>query len=102
MTTTTTDTLFRNVESYDAIMELCRKMLLKLKSDGLFDAHPKKDQPYIDAQVDMLLLCPRNIEVYIRERYDEIRFRNHVRNNKGKLVKCEAYLAKKKSTYVDA
>lgn len=94
--------LFRDVGTYGAIMEVCRSMLVKLKNDGLFDAHTPKNQPYFDAQVNMLLLHPRNIEVYLRERYDEIRFRNHERDKKGKLVKCEAFLAKRCEYYSDA
>lgn len=91
----------KDINTYDVCIEMCRKMLLKLKDDKLFSAHTKKDQPYNDALVDMLLYHPANIERYITEDYDEIRYRSHEQDKKGKLIRCEAYFAKRVQGYKD-
>ena len=83
-----------------------RMMLLKLRQHLLCDEpHPNlqykrkaEDKVYNKAILDLILSSKDNVYRFLMEGY-EIRFTDHERNKKGKLVKCRAYFAKKVIKY---
>lgn len=84
-----------------------RDMLLKLRDRGLLEEarskngipRAKGDELVINkALVDLLLSGKTNCDRFLLDEY-QIRFTDHERDKKGKLVKCRAYFAKKVITY---
>lgn len=84
-----------------------RDMLLKLRDCGLLEeARPKNGIPRAKgdelvinkALVDLLLSSKTNCDRFLLDEY-QIRFTDHERNKKGKLVKCRAYFAKRVTMY---
>ena len=51
-----------------------------------------KDAAYNKAVVELATASLRNTDLFLTKEH-EIRFRNHVKDKKGKCVKCEAYFA---------
>ena len=80
-------------------------MLLRLREYSLLEeAHNNgkskaEDRIYNKAIIDMLLSSKSNVDRFLAQDYDEIRFSDHERDKKGKLIKCRAYLANRITTY---
>lgn len=80
-------------------------MLLRLREYSVLEEphsngkSKAEDKIYNKAIIDMLLSSKDNIERFLFEDFDEIRFSDHQRDKKNKLVKCKAYLAKRITTY---
>lgn len=55
---------------------------------------------YNKAILDLILSDKDNVARFLMEEYD-IRFTDHRRDSKGKLVKCRAYFAEKITKYVE-
>ena len=60
------------------------KILPKLKSG-------REDAIYVEAELRCILLSKENTRRFLAFGCDGIRFRNHARDKKGKLVSVEAY-----------
>ena len=83
-----------------------RMMLLKLRQHLLGDEpHPNlqykrkaEDKVYTKAILDLILSSKDNVYRFLMGGY-EIRFTEHERNKKGKLINCRAYFAKKVIKY---
>lgn len=43
-----------------------------------------------------------NREKFLDHNYDEVRFRNFVKNKAGKIISCEAFLAKQTIEFIEA
>lgn len=77
-------------------MQGARLMLIKLYDDDgmtmFVSGKHSYDKVYTRAIVELLRSDLRNVENYLIG--TQIGFRKHVRNQKGKLVSCEAYFIK--------
>lgn len=82
-----------NLHEWSDRMQSARLMLIKLYDDDgmtLFvSGRHGEDKVYTKAMVELLRNDLRNVENYLLG--TQIGFRKHVRNQKGKLVSCEAY-----------
>jgi len=82
-------------------------MLLKLRDNLLLEEPHKGNlrkaaaeaKIYNKAVIDLLLSSKDAADRFIAQDYDEIRYTDHERDKKGKLVKCRAYFAKQVTTY---
>lgn len=82
---------YTNLFLWSHYMDGARDLLLKLKDGGVLleTQFGKENKVYSDAIYTMLFSDKRNMQNFL---YGEtICFRNHERNKKGKLIKCEAY-----------
>lgn len=77
-------------------------MLLRMREQCLCDEpKPKgyykgKDhQIYQKATLDLIIDSMDNVDRFLSQDYEEIRFTDHEYDKKGKLVKCRAYFATK-------
>lgn len=68
--------------------------------DELLKVAPKKKRPYIAAERDLCLSCYDACYDYHLGKY-EIHYRNHVRDKKGNVTKCEAYFMQRKDVLVE-
>lgn len=97
--------LLCNIHWYGAYLLGARTMLLKLRDNELCkepnkEAIRDKDEKiYSKAILDLLMSDTLNTETFLSHNYDEIRFTDHERNKKGKLLKCRAYFAKRVVEY---
>lgn len=81
-------------------------MLLRLREHLLCEEpHPglqfkpkPEDKIYNKAILDLIVSSKDNVDRFLMEEY-EIRFTDHERDKKGRLVKCRAYFAKKVVKY---
>jgi hypothetical protein len=96
-----------NINYYGAYLHGMKQLLLKLRDAGLLEeSRPKNGIPhakgdellYNKAIIDLLFADTRNIEMFLTDEHS-IRFTDHERNKKGKLVKCRAYFAKRVTMY---
>lgn len=96
-------TRLRNLTLWAWYLKGARDMLLMLRKYFLCEEpHPGLQQStkgrnerkiYNKAVLDLLLLDKMNIDKFLAEEYP--RFKDHKRNNKGKLTECRAYFAEK-------
>ena len=84
---------FENLHEWSERMQGAREMLIKLYDDDdmtiSVSGKHSEDKVYTRAMVELLRSDLRNVENYLLG--TQIGFRKHVRNQKGKLVSCEAY-----------
>ena len=99
---------FTNLHSWSLYTEGARMMLYRLREHCLCDEpKPKgygKDKDrliYQKAVLDLIMDSKENVDRFLSDDYDEIRFTDHERDKKGKLVKCRAYFAKRVTTSVE-
>lgn len=85
-----------------------RTMLLRLRENFLCEEPHnvefkirKEDKIYNKAILDLIMDSKDNVDRFLSQNYDEIRFTDHVRDKKGKLIKCRAYFAKRVITLVE-
>lgn len=93
----------RNLQIYGWYLKGARKMLLDLTdlfAEQLKIGRVKTINPYNKAVIDMLFESNINLEKFLLHDYDEIRFKDFVKNKKGKLIKCKAFLVKRTQTSV--
>ncbi len=83
-----------------------RTMLLRLRDYHLCDEAKPKSYPkdkdekiYNKAILDLIIDSKDNVDRFLSQDYDEIRFTDLERDKKGKLIKCRAYFAKKVIKY---
>lgn len=89
---------FKRLAFYIPFMKGAFHMLLAL--EDYFDEDRKKD-PYLDAFFKMMEKH-ENREKFLNHNYDEVRFRNFVKNKAGKIISCEAFLAKQTLEFIEA
>lgn len=75
--------------------QLMRVLLMHMNS-----TRDKDHAVYNEAIVRLIMESPINMDRFLTQEY-EIRYRNHERNKKGKLIHCEAFFAKKQVTYIE-
>ena len=98
----------RRLHDWACYTEGARMMLLKLREHFLCDEpYPSldirkrsEDKIHNKAILDLILSDKDNVARFLMEEYD-IRFTDHRRDSKGKLVKCRAYFAEKITKYVE-
>lgn len=85
-----------------------RTMLLRLREHCLCDepkpkgyGKDKDHQVYQKAFLDLIMDSKYNVDRFLSQDYDEIRFADHERDKKGMLVKCRAYFAKRVTTLTE-
>lgn len=83
-------------------MDGARNMLKLLRDNLLCDEPKPKDygkdkdhQVYQKAFLDLIMASKDNVDRFLSHDYDEIRFTDHERNKKGKLLRCRAYFARR-------
>ncbi len=82
-----------------------RDMLLRLRDYLLLEEPHVNGKVTADGKIynkaifDLLLSSKDNTDMFLTQGYDEIRFTDHERDKKGKLIKCRAYFAKKMTIY---
>ena len=87
--------VFENLHEWSNRMQGAREMLIKLYEDDKMilpvGVKRSEDIVYTKAIVNLLAIDLKNIQEYLLG--TNIGFRNHVRDKKGKLIRCEAYFA---------
>lgn len=87
-------------------MKGARDMLLRLRENFLCEEPHKvefkvrkEDKIYNKAILDLILYNQDATDRFLSHDYDEIRFTDHERDKKGRLVKCRAYFARRAIRY---
>ena len=87
---------FENLHEWSNRMQGAREMLIKLYEDDKMilplGVKRSEDIVYTKAIVNLLASDLKNVQEYFLG--TNIGFRNHVRDKKGKLIRCEAYFIK--------
>lgn len=87
----------QNVHYFGAYLDGARAMLRKLQDHELINPKEKREKVYCDAQIQLILEDKHKTNLFLQG--EQIRFRNHQKDKKGKLTKCEAYFALAKTVY---
>lgn len=99
---------FRNLFQQSWLTSGARQILLKLREYGLLEEarlkngipHAKGDGLiYNKAIIDLLLSDMANCERFLMDDFDEIRYSDHERDKKGKLIRCKAYFTNLKDKH---
>lgn len=85
------------------------RTMLRLLRDNLLCDEPKpkgyvrdKDhQVYQKAILDLIMDSMDNVDRFLSQDYDEIRYTDHELDKKGKLIKCRAYFAKRVTKFME-
>ena len=84
---------FENLHEWSERMQGAREMLIKLYEDDKMilpvGVKHSEHRVYTKAIVNLLASDLKNVHEYLLG--TNIGFRNHVRDKKGKLIRCEAY-----------
>ena len=87
---------FENLHEWSNRMQGAREMLIKLYEDDKMilplGVKRSEDRVYTKSIVYLFASDLKNIQEFLLG--TNIGFRNHVRDNKGKLISCEAYFVK--------
>lgn len=96
---------FRSLTAWSYYISGARDMALRMREHFLTqESHhstgkiTKDDLVINKAIIDLILSSKKNTDRFLMEQY-EIRLTDHVKDKKGKLVKCRAYFAKKVVKY---
>lgn len=89
------DPHFGNIHEWSIRMQACRELLTKLKAHEFFlttvrSTSRKEGKVYQQAVLKLLMDSKENMAKFYYDTH-EIRYRNHVRDKKGKLINVEAY-----------
>lgn len=102
------DRQLRKLPIWSWYIDGARTMLLRLRENCLCDepkpkgyGKDKYHQIYQKAVLDLIMDSKDNVDRFLSQDYDEIRFKDHERDKKGKLIKCRAYFAKRVTTCVE-
>lgn len=91
----------RNLFLYTRYLQGARMMLLRLVDAGVridfCDKRDKDKDVYNKAIIRFLLDNIRNVEAFLNG--DELRYVDHKRNDKGKLISCRVARVKKRIIY---
>lgn len=77
------------LQEYSAYLQGARKAVMLMQKQ-FPELSKGKDAVYNKAALSLITDSLRNTDLWLSEEY-EIRFRNHKRNKKDKLLSCEAY-----------
>lgn len=98
----------RRLPIWSWYMKGARDMLLRLREYKICDdpkpkgwLKDKDEKIYNKAILDLILYNQDATDRFLMHGYDDIRFTDHERDKKGKLVKCRAYFAKRVTTSVE-
>jgi hypothetical protein len=81
----------RRLQEYSAYLQGARKAVMLMQKQ-FPELSKGKDAVYNKAALSLITDSLRNTDLWLSEVY-EMRFRNHKRNKKGKLLSCEAYFS---------
>lgn len=88
----------RNLQLYSRYLHGARMMLATLISQGVISWNTGTDKAVYDRALNELILSDiDNTRKFLEG--DEIRYVDHKRNSKGKLISCRAAFVKKVITY---
>lgn len=79
----------RRLQEYSAYLQGARKAVMLIQNQ-FPELSKGKEAVYNKAILSLITNSLRNTDLWLSEEY-EIRFRNHKRNKKDKLLSCEAY-----------
>lgn len=79
----------RRLQDYSAYLQGARKAVMLMQKQ-FPELSKGKEAVYNKAILSLITNSLRNTDLWLSEKY-EIRFRNHKRNKKDKLLSCEAY-----------
>lgn len=85
---------FQNVLYYGSYL-LGAQMAAKKLIPYVMQNYRGDDKVYIKAELDTITSSKRNMQLWLDE--TQIRYRNHERDKKGKLTKCEAYFVERET-----
>lgn len=95
----------RKLHDWSCYIGGARDMLLRLREASLCDEphkvgylQRKEDKIYNKAKLDLIMADKRNVDRFLLGDF-EIRYTDHERDRKGKLIKCRAYFARKVVKY---
>lgn len=76
------------------VVRASKLLLVRIKEQGWFDVRKSDDKIYRNALILFLVNNPHYLEQFVFGGIidERIRYRNHVRDKNGKLVKVEAYV----------
>lgn len=80
-----------NITIYGIRLLAIKQVLNRCLDEGYFDCHKKEDAIYNKAIIKLCLSDSRASDEFMAGG-DGLRFRNHKKDRKGKLVSVEAYL----------
>lgn len=85
---------FRNLRETSIRLQAARLLLCRLKENKMLDLRGE-ERIYRNAEVDFLLHHPNELEafIYTGKTINLIRYKNHKRDKRGKLISVEAYVA---------
>lgn len=81
----------RRLQEYSAYLQGARKAVMLMQKQ-FPELSKSKDAVYNKAALSLITDSLRNTDLWLSEVY-EMRFRNHKRNKKDKLLSCEAYFS---------
>nr|DAX99587.1 MAG TPA: hypothetical protein [Caudoviricetes sp.] len=81
----------KHISPYGVRLLAIKQVLNRLLDDGYFDCHKKEDAIYNKAIIKFCISDSRASDEFMAGG-NGFRFRNHKKDNKGKLVSVEAYL----------
>lgn len=81
----------RRLQEYSAYLQGARKAVMLMQKQ-FSELSKGKDAVYNKAALSLITDSLRNTDLWLSEVY-EMRFRNHKRNKKDKLLSCEAYFS---------
>lgn len=100
--------LLCNINYYGAYLKGVKTTINALREYGLLDIpkpegwnKDKDDKIYNKAMIDLIMQDSVSMDRFLAHDYDDIRFTDHERDKKGKLVKCRAYFEKRVTTSVE-
>lgn len=87
---------FEDLREWSERMSGALQLLSAMDDSGLFNSSAWRGEQavYSRAEIDYLKAGKMNVEKYILYWNNSGRYRNHVRDKKGKLIKCEFYIEK--------
>lgn len=78
-----------NIIRYSAYYQGARMAAMKLIEGYFMDRAKGDEKVYLKAELELIIGSLENTERFLSG--SPIRYRNHERDKRGKLVKCEAY-----------
>lgn len=78
-----------NVIQYSAYYQGARTAAMRLMEGYFIDRAKGDERVYLKAELELIKASLENTEKFLSG--SPIRYKNHERNKRGKLVKCEAY-----------
>lgn len=74
------------------------RQLMRILPLYMYSPKDKDAKVYNQAIIDLIMSSPLNMDRFLNQEY-EIRYTDHKRDKKGKLIGCKAIFAKKVITY---